>query len=242
MNPLRRLDRAPSRVVSLRDLYFDRLIDLDALNDEENAARFARRPSLLPGGRHTARRDEPVFAPSDTVGRQRSCRLWQQPYLKRSPRFGPPKADRFRQTNKGFGLSRPVELDVLILGICPTRLHAVLNDRNCKLISGACGCIFVHYPLGREPDVLTLELLFTRKQRNEGVAFLDARLNLRIQTLAAENFTGNEHQSMATNAAIDIADQLIVFLAKREREKNLVHVRSPAMGSRNNKEFGTINQ
>jgi hypothetical protein len=108
----------------------------------------------------------------------------------------------------------------------------LLDHRDRKLASAASGRVFVPYPLGREPLLLPLEFLFAREQCDDRVGLLDTRLDQLCQTLAAENFAGDKHQSVAADNTIDIPNQVIVLRSKRECEKNLVHVASRAIGFR----------
>jgi hypothetical protein len=97
----------------------------------------------------------------------------------------------------------------------------LLDHRDRKLASAASGRVFVPYPLGREPLLLPLEFLLARKQRDDRVRLLDARLDLLRQTLAAENFAGDKHQSVAANNPIDIPNQVIVLGRKENARKIL---------------------
>src|SRR3954452_19030419 len=108
MDPLRRFSRAPFGHLSFQDLYFDRLIKLDTLSDQKDPSWLACRSSYLPGRQPSVGRRQPILSLCRPAGGEISRLLGQQSYFERSPRFGCPKTDRLRETNKSFSLSYPV--------------------------------------------------------------------------------------------------------------------------------------
>ncbi len=70
--------------------------------------------------------------------------------------------------------------------------------------------VLVRNPLGRQPHILPLELLFGSQERDQGVALLDSHLDFLGQTLAAQYLASDRHQPVTAHHALDISNQLLI--------------------------------